>query len=233
MISPASFACRRVILPFPVIIASPPACFAAPPPCRHRLSVSLLTSSALPPPRLGSSCRVIVLSSLSPPFDKRGGALFACLPRPHGLSSVSSRLVLLRCLSCSPCPHCVVSRPRRASLACPVARGSSPSRLVRSPLCPFSFSPVVVSPLSFSPFFDKRWRGGCRLVCSSWLVGAGRLVCLFAVFSSFVSVSAGASRGVGAWRGCRVGGVGGCSRPCCVWFVVSLFVYINGLLARV
>lgn len=136
-------------------------------PCRYRPTspASALLSASVPVPlRLVSSLRLIAFSPRS--SDKLGGAVFACLPLSRG-------------------------SPPSLSVPC-LLRGSSPfasyGRLPPPPV-------LVLVPLValFSPFFDKRWRGGCRLVC------------LLIASLSFSSPSCGGRLVAGlSWRGRRV-----------------------------
>ena len=144
-------ACRRVISSSLVVIAlgllaSLPSSSShhAALPCSSRSCVS---------PRL---CVSLSYRSSPRSFDEPGGAFFACLPRSLRLSSPSSRF----------------SRPAVPVLACPAGIALARPHLMRSSSCPRCrlCSCFVVAPsCPFSPFFDKRGRGGCRLVaaCSS------------------------------------------------------------------
>lgn len=152
--------------------------------------------------RLVLSCHRLIVSLPVPSTSGAGRCLLACLSCRRGSSVIRH-----------PSP-CAPAFPLVPSVFPCLPRILSPSRLVRSPLSSSSCVPCLprgswlvavspravsslsvlvlacclcslVSPLSFSPLFDKHWRG-------VW-----RLICLLAVFSSFVSVRRGASRGVG------------------------------------
>lgn len=186
-------------------------------PCASFSSSLPLLCLFLPPP-----CSRVVSYRFSPrSFDEPGGAFFACLPR--SLRLLSRRPVFLTRFARAPCLLAlrviVLRRPR--------FRSSSPSPLLvsrRVPVC------------RLSPFFDKRGRGGCRVVLAclsrrfALVLGCGSPVVRVCGLSSSAD---GGRRGrwLLACPGMAEGGV--VSAGCCVWFVVSLFVYINWVLARV
>lgn len=196
--------------------------------------LACLRAPIVPASRLVLSCHPSY--RLSPRSIRQAGRGVVCL-----LASASGLVVVLVSALCS----CVASRVLRAPIVLPLVFSASPclprgswlvslfascGRLVLA--CCFR---SLVSPLPFSPFFDKAGgesggsfvpRGSlmrvgslfaCRVLVLRLRAAGGRLVALALV----------------AWRWFRRGGVGGCSCPCCVWFVVSLFVYINWVLARV
>ena len=196
-LSRCSSSCHLIIS---VVIAFRSACFVAPPryhlprapcvlsspisaPCASfSSSLPLLCLFLLPP------CSRVVSYRFSPrSFDEPGGAFFACLPR--SLRLLSRRPVFLTRFARAPCLLAlrviVLRRPR--------FRSSSPSPLLvsrRVPVC------------RLSPFFDKRGRGGCRVVLAclsrrfALVLGCGSPV----VRACGLSSAADGVR-LGRWRG--------------------------------
>lgn len=173
-----------------VVIAFRSACFVAPryhlprAPCVLSSPISAPCasfSSSLPLLCLFLPPRVLVwflIAFLPVPSTSRAGrSLLACLVR---CGSRLRRHVFLTRFARAPCLLAlrviVLRRPR--------FRSSSPSPLLvsrRVPVC------------RLSPFFDKRGRGGCRVVLcllASFVLGCGFPSCVRAVSSGDVSVSA-------------------------------------------
>lgn len=137
------------------------------------------------------SSRLVIRLIVSLPALRQAGRGVVCL-----LAS-ASWLVLTLVLPCAPALPLVFSVPP----AWLVARGSAPVSplAVASLACPRSrllLAFARVSPLFFSPFFDKSGGEcvGSLLLVARWCVSAR---CLLAAFLSSISVSAGAARGVG------------------------------------
>ena len=171
--------------PPPVIISLVPhACCHLPSPPHVLRSRPLCPSCVCSSP----PCSRVVSYRFSPrSFDEPGGAFFACLPR--SLRLLSRRPVFLTRFARAPCLLAlrviVLRRPR--------FRSSSPSPLLvsrRVPVC------------RLSPFFDKRGRGGCRVVLAclsrrfALVLGCGSPV----VRACGLSSAADGVR-LGRWRG--------------------------------
>lgn len=188
------FLCRHRPVP-PVVLAPRPACFAVP--CVVSLP-SAFSPRSLPP--LCSALRVLVRFLIAlPPFLRRAGRGVLCL--------LASFVVAL--VPPSPCLLVLVDRPHPSPSHAVVVLSSSSPLLVsrRVPVC------------RLSPFFDKRGRGGCRLViCLLALV----LACGFPVVRAACGRRAGGVRcrrgGFVAWR---VGVGGGLCSVC----VVGVCIY--------
>ena len=195
-----SSSCHLVVS---VVIAPRSACFVAPP-VVISLVPHVLRSRPLCPSCVCSPPRVLVwflIVLLPVPSTSRAGRFVACFASLRCVSCLSSLASVSPCLLAL---RVIVLRRHRF-------RSSSPSPLPvsrRLPVC------------LFSPFFDKRGRGACRLVLCLLIASLS--------FSSAVSPVVRAACGglLFACPGIAGGrcGVVGCG---CVRFVVSLFVYIN------